>query len=110
MLFVFLFPTVSDPDILTWINQYSLPLNDCQNMVGQIMAARIMCVGQPLNILSRTKVTFFRQKDSKGTLKVVEENHMALIQKAWSPSPLSPKIWGLSLVPLPSFYNGKDSG
>ncbi|XP_025785808.1 probable inactive serine protease 58 [Puma concolor] len=49
------YKNLSDPDILTWINQYSLPLNDCQNMVGQIMAARIMCVGQPLNNLSRTK-------------------------------------------------------
>ncbi|GAB5568857.1 probable inactive serine protease 58 [Prionailurus iriomotensis] len=52
------YKNLSDPDILTWINQYSLPLNDCQNMVGQIMAARIMCVGQPLNILSRTKRKF----------------------------------------------------
>lgn len=76
-----------------------------------------MCVGQPLNILSKTKVTFFRQKDSEGSMEVFEENHMVLIQKAWSPSslaipphPCRPETLGLSLIPLPSFYSGKDSG
>ncbi|XP_019657788.1 probable inactive serine protease 58 [Ailuropoda melanoleuca] len=45
----------SDPDILTWINQPSQPFDECRNMVGQRMAVHIMCVGQPLNIISKVK-------------------------------------------------------
>ncbi|XP_014643168.1 serine protease 58-like [Diceros bicornis minor] len=49
------YKNLSDPDILTWINQYSLPFDDCQNLLGQRMRVNIMCVGQPLNTISKTK-------------------------------------------------------
>lgn len=58
------FPIVSDPDILTWINQPSHPFNYCNNMVGNRMAVHIMCVGKPLNIISKVKV-FFLSSDRK---------------------------------------------
>lgn len=54
-----LFPTVSDPDLLTWINQHSLPVSDRQNMLAQRMAVvNIVWVGQPLNSFSETQVSF----------------------------------------------------
>ncbi|XP_072633603.1 probable inactive serine protease 58 [Canis lupus baileyi] len=49
------FKNLSDPDILTWINQHSHPFSDCRNMIGERMAVNIMCVGQPLSIISKTK-------------------------------------------------------
>lgn len=52
----FLFPTVSDPDILTWINQHSLPFHDCQDRLKEEQAGNIICVGHPLRILSENKV------------------------------------------------------
>ncbi|XP_042533017.1 probable inactive serine protease 58 [Dipodomys spectabilis] len=48
----------SEPDILTWTNQYSLPREDCWNIVEeeQGQAVNIMCTaGQPLNIMSTIK-------------------------------------------------------
>ncbi|KAB1276213.1 putative inactive serine protease 58 [Camelus dromedarius] len=33
----------TDPDILTWINQYILPSNDCQTIQAKRMIANIMC-------------------------------------------------------------------
>nr|XP_010988164.2 probable inactive serine protease 58 [Camelus dromedarius] len=45
----------TDPDILTWINQYILPSNDCQTIQAKRMIANIMCVGQPLKTLSENK-------------------------------------------------------
>lgn len=54
-----LFPTVSDPDLLTWINQHSLPVSDCQNMLARRMAVvNIVCVRQSLNSFSETQVSF----------------------------------------------------
>uniref|UniRef100_A0A8C0QF69 Peptidase S1 domain-containing protein n=1 Tax=Canis lupus familiaris TaxID=9615 RepID=A0A8C0QF69_CANLF len=47
--------SMDDPDILTWINQHSHPFSDCRNMIGERMAVNIMCVGQPLSIISKTK-------------------------------------------------------
>nr|XP_012804780.1 probable inactive serine protease 58 [Jaculus jaculus] len=42
----------SDPDSLTWINQYSLSYNDCWNMLQQEKGPtmNIMCIGHSLNI------------------------------------------------------------
>ncbi|XP_057586227.1 probable inactive serine protease 58 [Hippopotamus amphibius kiboko] len=45
----------SDPDILTWINQYALPFDECQNMQDERVAINIMCVGQPLKTLTENK-------------------------------------------------------
>ncbi|XP_069853434.1 probable inactive serine protease 58 isoform X1 [Dipodomys merriami] len=48
----------SEPDILTWTNQYSLPREDCWNIVEeeQGQAVNIMCTaGQPLNVMSTIK-------------------------------------------------------
>ncbi|XP_008567013.1 PREDICTED: probable inactive serine protease 58 [Galeopterus variegatus] len=49
------YKNLSDPDILTWINQYSLPPHDCQNIHQEMQAENVMCVGQPLNIMSENK-------------------------------------------------------
>ncbi|XP_004461738.2 serine protease 58-like [Dasypus novemcinctus] len=49
------YKNLSDPDILTWINQYSLPFGYCQDMLNQRMKLNIMCVGQPLKITSKMK-------------------------------------------------------
>ncbi|XP_006145136.1 serine protease 58-like [Tupaia chinensis] len=48
------YKNVSEPDILTWTNQYILPLQDCQNIL-QELEIKIMCVGRPLLILSKNK-------------------------------------------------------
>lgn len=53
-----LFPTVSDPDILIWTNEYSLPFHKCNLMLGDRMTVNIMCVGQPLETMSEIKVSF----------------------------------------------------
>lgn len=94
---VFFSPTVSDPDILTWINQPSQPFDECRNMVGQRMAVHIMCVGQPLNIISKVKVSFLSsdRKIARGPWRgeVIVENQMVLIRKAWSPFLLPPGLW-----------------
>lgn len=93
----FFFPTVSDPDILTWISQPSQPFDECRNMVGQRTAVHIMCVGQPLNIISKVKVSFLSsdRKIARGPWRgeVIVENQMVLIQKAWSPFLLPPGLW-----------------
>jgi hypothetical protein len=54
-----LFPTVSDPDILTWINQYSLSYKDCWNTLQQEQGeiVNIMCLGKPLNVVTDVKVS-----------------------------------------------------
>ncbi|XP_049571066.1 serine protease 58 isoform X2 [Orcinus orca] len=49
------YKNLSDPDKLTWINQYTLPHDECQNMQDGRMAINIMCVGQPLKNLSENK-------------------------------------------------------
>ncbi|XP_022366136.1 probable inactive serine protease 58 [Enhydra lutris kenyoni] len=49
------YKNLSDPDILTWINQPSHPFNYCKNAVGNRIAVHIMCVGKPLNIISKVK-------------------------------------------------------
>ncbi|XP_055276271.1 serine protease 58-like [Moschus berezovskii] len=49
------YKNLSDPDILTWINQYTRDYDECQNMQDERMAVNIMCVGQPLKTLSNTK-------------------------------------------------------
>ncbi|XP_077020673.1 putative inactive serine protease 58 [Tamandua tetradactyla] len=49
------YKSLSDPDILTWINQHSLPFSECLDMLHQEMATNIMCVGQPLKIASKMK-------------------------------------------------------
>ncbi|XP_032498534.1 serine protease 58 [Phocoena sinus] len=49
------YKNLSDPDMLTWINQYILPYDECQNMQDERMAINIMCVGQPLKTLSENK-------------------------------------------------------
>uniref|UniRef100_H0XMG9 Peptidase S1 domain-containing protein n=1 Tax=Otolemur garnettii TaxID=30611 RepID=H0XMG9_OTOGA len=49
------YKNLSHPDILTWINQYSLPLADCQSRLQHGLAANIMCVGEPLNTISKNK-------------------------------------------------------
>ncbi|KAL4669426.1 hypothetical protein H8959_007980 [Pygathrix nigripes] len=49
------YKNLSDPDILTWINQYSLPFHDCQDRLKEEQAGNIICVGHPLRILSGNK-------------------------------------------------------
>nr|XP_005911219.1 PREDICTED: serine protease 58 [Bos mutus]XP_014338979.1 PREDICTED: serine protease 58 [Bos mutus] len=49
------YKNLSDPDILTWINQYTRPYDECQNMQDERMAANVLCVGQPLKTLSDAK-------------------------------------------------------
>ncbi|XP_036720235.1 probable inactive serine protease 58 [Balaenoptera musculus] len=49
------YKNLSDPDMLTWINQYTVPYDECQNMQDERMAINIMCVGQPLKTLSENK-------------------------------------------------------
>uniref|UniRef100_A0A8C3YLU2 Peptidase S1 domain-containing protein n=1 Tax=Catagonus wagneri TaxID=51154 RepID=A0A8C3YLU2_9CETA len=49
------YKNLTDPDTLTWINQYRLPFDDCQNMQDERMAINIMCVGQPLKTLTENK-------------------------------------------------------
>ncbi|XP_017746512.1 PREDICTED: serine protease 58-like [Rhinopithecus bieti] len=49
------YKNLSDPDILTWINQYSLPFHDCQDRLKEEQAGNIICVGHPLRILSENK-------------------------------------------------------
>uniref|UniRef100_A0A8D1L2F2 Peptidase S1 domain-containing protein n=1 Tax=Sus scrofa TaxID=9823 RepID=A0A8D1L2F2_PIG len=49
------YKNLTDPDILTWINQYKLPFDDCQNMQDERMAINIMCVGRPLKTLAENK-------------------------------------------------------
>ncbi|XP_037377620.1 probable inactive serine protease 58 isoform X2 [Talpa occidentalis] len=49
------FKNISDPDILTWINEHILPAHECQNKLNKNLAASIMCVGKPLNIMSKIK-------------------------------------------------------
>lgn len=53
-----LFPTASDPDILIWTNQHSLPSHKCNFVLGDRMTVNIMCVGQPLKTMSEIKVSF----------------------------------------------------
>ncbi|XP_013360380.1 PREDICTED: probable inactive serine protease 58 isoform X2 [Chinchilla lanigera] len=48
----------TDPDNLMWINQHVLPSHDCLNMLlqqEQRTSVNIMCVGQPLIVLSKIK-------------------------------------------------------
>ncbi|XP_008820150.1 probable inactive serine protease 58 [Nannospalax galili] len=48
----------SDPDLLTWTNQHSLPQTDCWNMLQeqqQEKGMNIMCIGQPLEVISSIK-------------------------------------------------------
>ncbi|XP_045711747.1 serine protease 58-like [Phyllostomus hastatus] len=45
------YKNLSDPDILTWTSQYSLPSGECQGILSQRTTANIMCVGQPLSTL-----------------------------------------------------------
>jgi hypothetical protein len=55
------FPIVSDPDILTWINEYSLSPSDCLDTLHQQKQEtriNIMCIGHSLNAMSATKVSF----------------------------------------------------
>uniref|UniRef100_H0WDU6 Serine protease 58-like n=1 Tax=Cavia porcellus TaxID=10141 RepID=H0WDU6_CAVPO len=50
------YKNITEPDILTWINQHILPSRDCQNMLltqEQKTTVNIMCIGQPLTILSK---------------------------------------------------------
>ncbi|KAI4543413.1 hypothetical protein MG293_006207 [Ovis ammon polii] len=54
------YKNLSDPDILTWINQYTRPYYECQNMHDERTAVNTMCVGQPLKTLSDTKDAFTR--------------------------------------------------
>uniref|UniRef100_A0A8I5UDG5 Peptidase S1 domain-containing protein n=1 Tax=Pongo abelii TaxID=9601 RepID=A0A8I5UDG5_PONAB len=49
------YKNLSDPDILTWINQHSLPFHDCQDRLKEEQAGNIICVGHPLRILSKNK-------------------------------------------------------
>uniref|UniRef100_A0A8C8YPN3 Peptidase S1 domain-containing protein n=1 Tax=Prolemur simus TaxID=1328070 RepID=A0A8C8YPN3_PROSS len=49
------YKSLSDPDILTWIQQYSLPFHDCQDRLQNILALTVMCVGQPLSTTSKHK-------------------------------------------------------
>ncbi|XP_004677282.1 PREDICTED: probable inactive serine protease 58 [Condylura cristata] len=49
------FKNISDPDILTWINEYILPDHECHNKLNRKLEAPIMCVGRPLNIMSKIK-------------------------------------------------------
>ncbi|XP_074172019.1 putative inactive serine protease 58 isoform X2 [Rhinolophus sinicus] len=49
------YKNISDPDILTWTNQHSLPAMECQNMLDQRKTVNIMCVGQPLNTFTEIK-------------------------------------------------------
>lgn len=53
-----LFPSASDPDILIWTNQHSLPFHKCNYMLGDRMTVNIMCVGQHLETMSEIKVSF----------------------------------------------------
>ncbi|XP_012623521.1 putative inactive serine protease 58 [Microcebus murinus] len=49
------YKNLGDPDVLTWINQYSLPLRDCQERLQKGQGLDIMCVGQPLSTMSKHK-------------------------------------------------------
>ncbi|KAL0618385.1 Serine protease 58 [Plecturocebus cupreus] len=58
------YKNLSNPDILTWINQYSLPFHDCQdrlkeeragNLVCEVSAASAICNGRLHGILSWAK-------------------------------------------------------
>ncbi|XP_037691913.1 serine protease 58-like [Choloepus didactylus] len=49
------YKNLSDPDILTWINQHSLPFSDCLDMLQERMTTNIMCVGQHLKTTSKIK-------------------------------------------------------
>ncbi|KAM5204934.1 putative inactive serine protease 58 [Hipposideros larvatus] len=49
------YKNISDPDILTWTNQHSLPSMECQHMLDQRWTINIMCVGQALNTFSEMK-------------------------------------------------------
>ncbi|ELK13782.1 probable inactive serine protease 58 [Pteropus alecto] len=43
------YKNLSDPDILTWTNQHSLPFLKCKNILEREVTVNIMCVGQPLS-------------------------------------------------------------
>ncbi|XP_027778082.2 serine protease 58-like [Marmota flaviventris] len=49
----------SDPDIMTWISQHPLSARDCQNVLQQQEETKpklnIMCVGQPLSLITKVK-------------------------------------------------------
>ncbi|KAM6168212.1 putative inactive serine protease 58 [Erethizon dorsatum] len=52
------YKNLTDPDILTWINQHILPSRNCLDMLlkqEQRTSVNIMCVGQPLTVLSKIK-------------------------------------------------------
>nr|XP_026268490.1 probable inactive serine protease 58 [Urocitellus parryii] len=53
------YKNLSDPDILTWISQHPLSASDCENVLQQEEEPKpklnIMCVGQPLSLITNVK-------------------------------------------------------
>ncbi|XP_054420381.1 serine protease 58-like [Pteronotus mesoamericanus] len=49
------YKNLTDPDILTWTNQYSLPSHECRGMITQRTTVNMMCMGQPLNNVYKIK-------------------------------------------------------
>ncbi|KAM9651463.1 serine protease 58-like [Trichechus inunguis] len=49
------YKNLSDPDVLTWIHQHSLPFRKCQETLLQRNKGKFMCVGQPLKVSSKVK-------------------------------------------------------
>ncbi|XP_007950940.2 serine protease 58-like [Orycteropus afer afer] len=45
----------TDPDLLAWIYQHSLPFSECQEMLLKRSYGNIMCVGRPLKVSSKVK-------------------------------------------------------
>ncbi|XP_010598062.3 serine protease 58-like [Loxodonta africana] len=45
----------SDPEVLAWIHQHSLPFIECQEALLQKSTGNFMCVGQPLKVSSKVK-------------------------------------------------------
>ncbi|KAM6201836.1 putative inactive serine protease 58 [Rhynchocyon petersi] len=45
----------SDPDILTWIHQHSLPFSECQEKLLERHLVNFMCVGRPLRVSTIVK-------------------------------------------------------
>ncbi|XP_006887232.1 PREDICTED: probable inactive serine protease 58-like [Elephantulus edwardii] len=46
---------LSDPDMLTWINQHPLPVDQCKKILLQRNLQNFMCMGQPLKVSTKVK-------------------------------------------------------
>lgn len=90
-----LFPTVSDPDILTWTNQHSLPFLKCKNILEQEVPVNIMCVGQPLSTTFEMKVSFLSPDRKRAKGPRGGEGIVGNPQRPDGPSPFLPQSLGL---------------